>query len=147
MAAILAGCPSHMALPPPLTFGYWLAAQPTPLMPIVQYVLLAIFALMTAGGIALLVVVRRTGWDKLKRRVYGRSASALITMGLIGLLLLGLDYEKVYLLSMRAFYLVWTACSLVWAWSIYRYATKTVPAIRAKQAEREQFEKWLPKKK
>jgi len=136
-----------MNLPPPLTLGYWLAPLPTPLMPIVHWVLFSVFAAMAAAGIVILVVLRRVGWDKLKRRIYSRGASALITLGLVGLLLRGLDYEKVYLLSMRAFYLVWAACGLAWAWSIFRYATRTVPAIRAKQAEREQVEKWLPKKK
>lgn len=136
-----------MNLPPPLTLGYWFAVQPAPLMPAVHYGLLAGFAAMVLAGIGLFVALRRLGWDKLKRRVYGRVASAGVTMGLVGLLLRGLDYERVYLLGMRAFYLVWLACAVVWGWSIWRYATKTVPAIRAKQAEREQQERWLPKKK
>jgi len=147
LAAILAGFPSNMTLPSLLTPGYWFAPLPTPLMPPAHWALLVCFALLSASGIVLLVVLRRVSWDKLKRRIFGRVATALVTMGLVGLLLRGLDYEKVYLLSMRAFYLVWAACALAWAWSIYRYATKTVPAIRAKQSEREQFEKWLPKKK
>lgn len=136
-----------MNLPPTLTLGYWFAPLPAPLMPIAHWALLVIFALMSVAGIALLVVLRRAGWDKYERRTFSRIASALITLGLVGLLLRGLDYEKVYLLSMRALYLVWAGCAFAWAWSIRNYATKTIPAIRAKQAEREQFEKWLPKKK
>jgi nitrate reductase gamma subunit len=138
---------ANMTLPPLLTLGYWFSPLPLPLMPLAHWVLFSIFALMAAVGLALLVWQRKSKSDKLGRRVFGRIASLLITMGLIGLLLRGLDYERVYLLSMRAFYLVWLIAAGLWGWSIYIYATKTIPAIRAKQAERESFEKWLPKKK
>lgn len=116
-------------------------------MPAAHWVLFGIFALMAGLGVAFLVWRRKAKRDKLDRRISNSIASLLITMGLVGLLMRGFDYERVYLLSMRFFYVIWLLAAGVWGWTIYIYATKTVPAIRAKQAEREQHEKWLPKKK
>lgn len=136
-----------MNIPPLLTPGYWFNPSPGPLMPAVEWAVLAFFSLVTAAGIAAHIYNKRCGWEKLKRRALVRAGNAAITMGLIGLLLYAFYYERTLVLSMRFLYVVWLIGAGYWAWSIYRYAAVTIPAIHKKHAEREQFEKWLPKKK
>lgn len=136
-----------MNIPPLLTPGYWFNPTPPPFMPAVEWVLLAFFSLVTLAGITAHVYAKRSGWEKLKRRALGRAGTAAITMGLTGLLLYAFYYEHVVGLSMRFFYIVWLIGAGYWAWTIYRYATVTIPEFHKKRTEREHFEKWLPKKK
>lgn len=136
-----------MTLPPTLTLTYWFNPSPTPLMPVMEWVLLIGFSVLAVLGIVAHIYRAKCNWGKLERRALGRSGTALITMGLCGLALYGFYYEKIMFFSMRFWYVVWLACSLAWAWSIYRYATVTIPEYHKKHAIREQFEKWLPKKR
>ncbi len=136
-----------MTLPPLLTIQYWFTLSPKPFLPWVEWILLIGFSILIVLGIAAHVVRAKSSWDKLRRRIWGKAGSALITLGLCGLLLYGFYYENISFLDLRAFYLLWLAGSAVWAWDIYRYAKVTVPAIYKKQQERAGYEKWLPKKK
>lgn len=136
-----------MNIPPLLTLGYWFNPRPTPFMPAVEWFLLGFFVLVTLAGIVVHVVRSRSKMGKLERRAIGRAGTAAITMGIVGLALYGFYYEKTMFLSMRFWYIAWLVCTGFWAWSIYKYVTVTIPAYHKKNAEREQFEKWLPKKK
>lgn len=136
-----------MTLPPILTPFYWIKTSPPPFMPAVQLGLLILFAVCVAAGIAVYLMRRKTGLDKLSRRGLARIGTAAITMGVCGLALWFFDYERISILSMRAFYLAWIIVAAAWGFSIYRYIAVQIPKIRQEREEKENFNKWLPKAK
>jgi hypothetical protein len=136
-----------MTLPPILTLSFWFNPTPPPLLVWSEWILLVILVACVVAGIAVAVVRARSGFEKLVRRGLGRVASLLITVGLAGLLLFAFAYERIPYLGMRLWWIGWAVLVGIWAWGIVRYFQVDIPAIRKQRAEREQFEKWLPKSK
>jgi len=107
--------------------------------------MLACFSAMVILGIVAKVYGVKAGLDKLVRRAVERAGTLLLIMGLVGLLMYFISYERVPVLSMRALYLVWLFGLGLWAWSLYRYVKIEIPSKRSMAAEREKLTKWLPK--
>jgi Ca2+/Na+ antiporter len=102
---------------------------------------------MVVIGIVALLARLRTGLEKTVRRALMRAASMFITMGLFGLFLWGVLYERVPYLSMRAWYLLWLFLLGFWIYRIYHFVFVEVPARQKVSEEREAINKWLPKSK
>lgn len=135
----------HMT--PLLTLGYWFSLTPAPFAPWAERALLAIFAAFFIAGIVVWMIQMRSGYGKFVKRALGRAASLLSWTGLVGLFLWICAYEGVPLLSMRVVYLLWLAWVGIGAWFIIRYVWVEIPAMEARNRERMEREKWLPKKK
>ena len=136
-----------MTLPPILTPGYWFTPTPVPFMPIVDTALLVTFSVLFIVGILALVLRIRGRMDKLMRRAVIRAGMALFSTGLVGLILYAFSYERVPYLSMRILFFLWAVWFVCWAYRLFRHVTTDIPAVRAEQMERNQFNKWLPKRK
>jgi amino acid transporter len=136
-----------MTLPPLLTLGYWFTPTPPPFLHLVDTALLVTFSVFILVGIAAQVLRSRMGMDKLMRRAVGRTGGALISTGLVGLILYSFSYERVPFLSMRILFLAWAVWFVWTAVRLYRHVMTEIPTVRAEQAARNQFNKWLPKKK
>lgn len=135
----------RMELPPFLKPSYWLAMSPPPMVPVVDRVLLVLFAAMVVASVALKVFTLRKGFEKMYRKAMVRTAHAMFWLGLFGLYLSAMNYERVPILSSRFWYVIWAVLFGVAAYRISKYVVKDIPAIRAKEMEREQAGKWLPK--
>jgi hypothetical protein len=130
-----------------LTLKYWFALNPTPFLPWAERTLLVLFAAFTVFGIIVWVVEMKGGWGKAVKRALDRVASLLIWSGIVGLLLWAFSYERVPILSMRAFYIPWVIWIGWGAWSIWHYLWVEVPAKEDLYREQLDRQKWLPKSK
>jgi protein-S-isoprenylcysteine O-methyltransferase Ste14 len=126
---------------------YWFQIQPAAMVPWASTASIVIFTAMFVVGIGVKVYGAKSGMEKLVRRAVERAGTLLVTMGLIGGVWWLVCYERVPMLSMRVWLLVWLVSMGLWIWSIAKYLRVEVPAKRAKAKEREQYEKWLPKPK
>lgn len=116
-------------------------------MPWVERALPIVFGVLFVAGIVAYLVAYKRDWSKMMRRALRKVADRLIILGCFGLLLYGLTYERIYVLSARIGYVLWFALLVWYAWTMYRLVTVEMPAMEQRQAEREQKNKWLPKAK
>lgn len=136
-----------MTIPPLLTPTFWFSTTPPPFLPVVDKLILVVMAACVLVGAIAFLIRLQSGRDKLMKQALGRAGTVLVTTGLIGLLLYAFSYERVIYLSMRIWWLPLIAWFLWEAWKMYRFVFVKIPEIQKLQAERDQFEKWLPKKK
>jgi hypothetical protein len=132
---------------PLLSLGYWFSLTPPPFQPWVERALLIGFGVFFVAGIAVWIIQMRGKQSKYLKRALGRAASLLAWTGLVGLFLWLCAYEGVPLLTMRILYVLWLVWVLIWGWFIVRYVWVEIPALEARGKEREEREKWLPKRK
>jgi hypothetical protein len=132
---------------PLLTLSFWFGTLPPPFMPKIGMFLLSLPITMVFVGALALLFTLRAGTDKLVRRAVARAGRALLNWGIVGLLLFLFSFERVPFLSMRFFWLLWAVWIGVQTYKMWRYASVDLPAVKQERAERDQYEKWLPKKK
>lgn len=136
-----------MTIPSLLTPSFWFNPLPPPFVPLIdRFLLVTLGAFLLVGACAYVIRVRGN-MDTLTRQALHRASKLLLTAGFVGLLLYALAYERVIYLSMR----LWWIFLFAWigwdAWRLYQFVFVKIPQIHMAQAEREKFEKWLPKKK
>lgn len=130
-----------------LRFSYWFNPQPVPFLPVVDRVLLVVFAAFVLVAVAAWTVMLRPGWDKTLKQVMRRVAEASFWLGVFGLVLYWLTNQRIYVLGARAGYLLWLVVFVWYLWSIGRLALIEIPERKKREEERREFEKWIPKKK
>ena len=133
---------------PLFKLSFWFNLEALPFMPWLDRALPIVMALGLALGIAAMgYAAKAKGLEKDFRHLV-RSLGALgFWAGLTGLILYFFVWERIPVLSMRVFWLVWLGGFGWWKWKIYQAYFKVRPAEIAKQKEREAYEKWLPKPK
>lgn len=134
-------------LRPLFSSSYWLTLDP----PAVWTSAGSSLAVIFVGMLVASVVVRRMkvpqAVDRHQAIVYRRVVSMLATMGSIGLVLFFFSFQEIRLFGARFLYLVWIAGTAWWAIAIARYAKRDVPEARAREIERREREKYLPKRR
>jgi len=126
---------------------YWFAIRSEPFNSWAGWIVLGVTAALAVAGIGFRLWMRGRTIEKLTRRVYRRISALLISAGLTGLLLDWFTGQRVPVLGMRFFFLIWLFSHGLWGYFIWRHAVKELPALRAKWAEQQAYEKWLPKPK
>lgn len=132
---------------PLLTLRYWFALNPEPFLPWAERFLLVAFGAFIVLGIAAWIAELKGRFDKPMKRAFERAASLLTWSGIAGLLLWAFSYERITVLSMRFFYVLWLAWVLWGFWRVYRYVWVEIPAQERRNRERAEREKWLPRPK
>lgn len=128
-----------------LTLGYWFNMRPVA-MPGTWIISLEIlFGLFAAGGIAFSVLAKRKDNFLTKRLL--RASRLCWTVAILGLLWLFFSYEGAVLLGARFWFLLIMISAVVWAIFIVLDIKKNLSREMAAQAEKERFERYLPKKK
>lgn len=130
-----------------LSLSFWFQLQPPMFLGWIGTSLLVVFALMTVIGLVLKIYGVKSGLEKYRKRAVQKAGSLLLTMGLAGLMFYFFTYERLPLLSMRIWLIVWLGVVVLWIWSIYQFIKIEIPRVEALRQERERLEKWLPKKK
>lgn len=129
-------------------FQVWLSLDPPNVTSGLGRVLVIIFVLMFLMGMVLRAVrARQKKEDAYVREMFRRMASLLTTMGVLGIVLGFLGFENVRFLGGRFWYPIWLIATLVWAFFIIRYVKKQVPLMKAREKEREEKYKYIPKPK
>jgi hypothetical protein len=131
---------------PLLTSSFWFGAQTYPFTPLWTYITLTVIACTLFGAIA--VRERRFRLKgKLERKIAARAFSCFLSAGVIGLLLYFITWQRIPFLGMRVVWVVWFFAHALWGYMIWSAVRRDIPAMRAAMAEREAYEKWLPKSK
>lgn len=137
-----------MEIHPILTVSFWFAALPPPFLLWVDRGLLVLSALAFMSGIVLTCLTRRRhAQEKLEQRARDLTQMTLLWSGMVGLLLYAFAYERTPYLSMRVWWIALAAWTLWRCLTIWRLMYVKIPHARHKAAQREQFTKWLPKKR
>ncbi|MFH1078363.1 MAG: hypothetical protein V1745_03765 [Patescibacteria group bacterium] len=134
-----------MTLPNPLRLSYWFNSTPPPFMAVVDRSLFITFSLLLVAGIFVRIVALRHGWEKMTRRLLVQTGGRLISLGLFGLVLYALSYERVPVLSARLGFLIWISLAGWYVWKTYTFVRIEIPGVQKRREEREQMDKWIPK--
>lgn len=133
---------------PLFRFSFWFSPQAVPFTAWAAWLILGLSVILILSGIGLLIWIPRTKTlDKEWRRVYHRMSSCAIWAGVVLMILYWLTWLEIPVLSARVLFLAWFAGFGWWAWTIVRHVWKVMPAERARLAEKQAYEKWLPKPK
>ncbi len=130
-----------------LTLKFWFGLYPPALTPWAGRIMLVIFVALFLLGVIAKIYSIKTKLEKWNRRAIDKSASLLLTMGVLGLILYVFAFEQIPVLSMRAGYLLWLMIVAIWAYFLYNFISKEIPKQRKLKQEREHEDKWLPKSK
>jgi hypothetical protein len=130
-----------------LNLSYWFSLRPIPFVPAMERGLIIGFGIIFLLGVGAFLLLLKHGKTKTQKRIIQRFANTLTWIGILGALLWSFTYEGVMIFSMRFFFIplaVWFCWDLVW---LYRFLRIEVPRREQMMREREQKNKWLPKRK
>ncbi len=131
---------------PLLSLSFWFNTDPGPFVPWADRFILFFMGVLLLAGIVVSVMARRQA-IKDRRHLFQRIAALLCWAGLTGLFLYAFSWQRIPVLDMRLFFVLWLIGYGWWGYVIGRYAFKELPALNAAQAEKAAYEKWLPKPK
>lgn len=123
-----------------LTWGYWFALKPESLSPIGFYIFWGLLAVLFLLTIISAIIKKRGG---LYRGLLNRLYSFALANFIIGLIIIGLNYEAVPFLSARFWIGLWIIGLLVWLVFILKGLKKIPAQKREREAEKER-QKYLP---
>lgn len=126
--------------------NYWIDVSPAPLQGLMFILPLLIFIAFFVGGLMAKIVASQIDNFKL-RMILFKFGSLGWTMGFMGVLLIFFEYERVALLRMRIFFLIWILVTIVWVVMIIVSLRKELPSRLEKIKEFMEKKKYLPKKK
>ncbi len=132
---------------PLLKISYWFDINPPLMNELMGQIIFWFFAIFLIVGAVIRVVGSKRKDDKFVIAIFNKFGTLFLTSGFLGLLLYFFSYEQIYLFGARFWFLILGIIFLVWLGYIIRYIKKTVPKEKAEIAEREKFEKYMPKSK
>ncbi len=109
--------------------------------------MLIFFGLLIVVGVGLKIYKETQKLEKFQTKLLERYFSLLTTMGIIGILIVWLRFERVTLLAGRFWLVLWVILFAVWIYPILKYQLKVAPAAQKRANEKKLFQKYLPKKK
>lgn len=130
-----------------LNLSFWLNLSPDPLLPkSFRLFELVFFALILLGVVAKVAsIVKKSDY------LFAVGAKKLVNpffwMGVLGLVLLVMDYERVTFFSARFWYLLWAIGFVVWMIFVLKKLVRDLPERKKMIDDRKKLERWLPKKK
>ncbi len=109
------------------------------------YIMIAVVAaFVILGGLA--IWFRRAN-DGYLRKLGAKTLTWSIVSLVVTLLLGSFRYQNIFALSMRAFLIVWLLISFAWFVLIAIWWLRHVPAARQRRQERQEYDKYLPKRR
>jgi len=127
--------------------NYIFLTNPAPLHPLQRGIAIVVFGGLIIVAIAFVFRAHRKDIDNVAKRVATKISTFAFTTGLIGLVLFLLRQTRVYFFSRRFFFLLWLVALIIWLVFLLKYIFKKAPEARQTLTERQEFEKYLPKKK
>ena len=126
--------------------SFWTSLFPHALSPAFETVFFLLFALMMIVGAVVRIVARHRVDDRSLLRTAGKVGKMLIIMGLLGMAWFFFTFEETYFFGARFWFLIWSVGLVVWIATIVRYVRVTIPAEKARNKNREEFNKYLPRR-
>ena len=127
--------------------SYWLTLDPPQVMGLIGNVVFGLFVLCFVLGIVSRIVASNKKHDKYIEELGGRVGTFFVTMGLLGIMLFFLSFERVQFFGARFWYPVWLIIGLGWAFFIARFAKRDIPAMRLRDLNRKAVSKYLPRRR
>lgn len=129
--------------------SFWLTPHPGPIDLKTTIIFLIIFGSGIAGKIGLKIFLKKnkTTLTKPEKKLISKIESLCLTMGSLGLVWLFFAYENISFLSGRYFLVLWCISLGIWIYLIWHYYDTEMQPTLSLLKEREQIEKYLPKKK
>ncbi len=109
--------------------------------------IMVFFGLIVLAGIIIKIYKEIKKGEKFQAKLLEKIISLCIVMGVLGILLTWLRYERVQILSARFWLIVWLIVTLIWLYPIVKYYLKVVPEAKKRSEEKKLYSKYLPKKK
>lgn len=134
-------------LAPLLRLDFWFNQISVDFTPWVSYLLIGVFALAVVLGVVFYAFAWRKNIDKEHRRFLRQLGTMSFWAGVSGFALYAMTWQRIPVLSMRFFFVVWLFIFGYWKWLLIRRYVKEMPLLRQKEAEKAAYEKWLPKPK
>lgn len=128
-----------------LKLDYWFY-QPFTARGLTLWLLIGGFLFFIVAGLVFKILSQYQN-EKSKRLILKRAGSLGITMGFLGLLWMFFRQERIVILALRFWLLLWLVVTVFWVYRVVRYAIKRIPEIKAEEARRANVEKYLPKSK
>jgi hypothetical protein len=130
-----------------LSWSYLSGRFPTALSMQAHWTWLIICGLAILSSIVIMVWSRRqTNMAPAWLKLYGRVSNALMTTGIVLLILFWFRYERLPFLSMRLFPLLWLIILAAWLGHIVYSAVKKVPTEVESWNDKQRIAKYLPHK-
>lgn len=126
---------------------YWFTIDPPIVTGLGGNILFATFALLFVFGVVARVVASNRTQDRYVQQLGERVGTMLVTMGILGVILFFISYERIQLFGARFWYPVWLGGFVFWIVMLVRFAKRDIPAMRAKAQSRSAVSKYLPRKK
>lgn len=127
--------------------SFWFNLQTTALSPGFDKAFFLFFSVIIITGAVARILMRQKKSDRYLAKAYRMTSNMLFTMGLLGMLVFFFTYEEIYLLGARFWFLAWALGVIVWSVLIVRYAKKTIPELRAAAQEKNQENKYIPRRR
>lgn len=123
-----------------LTWRFWFAMRPEPLMPLFTNLFLGFLGLLLVATIFTAFKQKRKGlYKKFWSRMYAFSFSNLV----IGVAFFFFNYERAAFLSARFWLLLWLIVMLAWLYPLIK-SYRLIP-MKKEQIERDkEFKKYIP---
>ena len=126
--------------------SYWLTHQ-HPVPEFWVYFLGALFGLILILAIVSFFLSMKRIYMKPVRTLFAKLSGWAWFASIFGFFLLFCSVQQVGYLSARIFYIIWFIVSAIWLSSVIKYGIKDVPMRIQQRKEKEEREKYLPKKK
>ncbi|NQU77834.1 hypothetical protein HQ544_04010 [Candidatus Falkowbacteria bacterium] len=126
---------------------YIFLVNPAPLKPLQWGLAVGVFGLLVVVAIIAVIWSRKKEIDITTKKVATKISTFAFTLGLTGWVLFFLRQTHVYFFSRRFLFLFWLIGFIVWLVFLLKYVVKKAPKARQDFTERQEFEKYLPKKK
>jgi len=95
-------------------------------------------------GVKIFQTIKKS--EKFQDKLYSKIVSLLVAMGILGIGLAWIRYERVQILSARFWLVVWAIIFVAWLYPIVKYCIKVMPQAKKSSEEKKLLQKYLPKK-
>jgi hypothetical protein len=126
-----------------LSLHYWFSSYPGPWLEGSLKAIYIAFGLVIILGLIAWLFEGKNKDNFLMQKFWRRVKNCFLTIGIIGLLLVGARHQRVNFLSMPFFLLIDVASGIAWLYFIAKYILKVVPKRKKEIEEKKEREKYL----
>jgi phosphatidylglycerophosphate synthase len=123
--------------------SFWFSLRPSPLGEKTVLIVGGCFVAILVVALVLNFLAKTKKQNPPLAKIFKKFYKMLSTMAFMGLALLFLSYEQIYLLGAHFWFLVWFAGFLIWAVFIVYHIVKRMPEEKKELEQKKRFEKYL----
>ncbi len=129
-----------------LSWQFWFDPTPVVMSPTFMWGFFAVFAVLVLGGLTARIYAKTTDFSKDIRSIGMKAATAAMVTGCAGFIWLFFTYEEVQIFAYRIWVVVIIGVFVVYIISLYRFARTELPRKAQLAKERENLQKYLPRR-